>query len=186
MTGTLLHIDEHLHSLNTDYADTSASTSNIYEGDFVVRSGDTVVLADPASHSEWDGIVPNLDRGDHLAEHDEDYTEPQYEGDGTFGGSDRVRYAPQEKVSVVHGWTPHDDAAPAPNISREDTVGIILMDGSSFGSARPVLVEKGYTADPDGDGSDTTYNESNGNFIPVGDAEAKQTDNDGLVGVQVQ
>lgn len=187
MTGTNIHTDENLHSLNSDMADTSSSTSNIYEGDFVVRVGDgDVVPADPASYTEWDGIVPNLDRGDHLAEHEEDFTTPQYEGDGTFANSDRVRYAANEQLSVVHGWTPHDASAPAPSITRNDTVGIILMDGSAFGSARPVLVEEGYTADPDATGTPVNYKESNENFIPVGTAEYAQTDHDSLAAVQVE
>jgi len=181
MAGTLIHVDESQYSPNSDYADTSSSTSNIYEGDFVTRNGNSVEITDPSNHDDFDGIVPHLDRGDHLPEHDEDYTEPQYEGDGTAANSDRVVYDLPESGALAVGWSPHKDAMTAPDISRGDTVVLILVDGADD-AARPILVEDGYSH------GGTTYGPSSGtgDYITVGTAEKAVSSRDSLVPVQVE
>lgn len=184
MAGSLIFVDERLHSWESAYADTASSTSNIYEGDFVTRQGQNAChISDPASDADVAGIVPHLDRGDHLPEHQFDYTEPQYQGDGTPSASDRVQFAPMEELSKLYPWTPHDSAAPAPSINRNDAVGIILMDGSNYGSARPVVVEEGYTASPSG--TSITYNAANNNWIRIGEANESKSGHEELVEVRV-
>jgi hypothetical protein len=188
MAGTLLHIDEGTASLDTEPANSNTGKGlSIREGDVLVREvGGGAHVADPANDDRVDGIVVHADRGHHLPEHDEDYTDPVYEGDGNASnGADLTPFGINEEGAVFYPWTVHDNSAPAPSVSKNDKVGIILMDGSAYGSARPVLVEEGYTADPDNTGSDTTYNETNGNFVALGRADEPADGYDAMVPVRI-
>lgn len=151
----------------------------IQSGDFVTREASGGChLTDPANDAAADGIVPARERGDHLPEHGEDYTEPYYEGDGTFDNSDLCPLFRLEDAAVVHGWSIKDDTATAPAINKNDDVGIIMGPGND-----PVLVEEGYT--DDFSGTSTTYNETNGNFIEIGQADAQITDYETLTPVRI-
>lgn len=160
----LLYVEEHEKSLDSEFAN-----GTIYEGDLVVReTGGGVHTVDPTTDTDVDGIVVHLRHGDNIADHDEDFRTGidnfPYEGDGT-PGSDRPSFAVPEQSAI---WRPHtvaDDTLAAPNIQRNVRVGIPAISGVSG------IVEEGYTADPDGDGTATTYSEANDNFIPLGEAE---------------
>ncbi len=60
------------------------ASGTIKEGDFVtLLQGGAVKKADPSNGDTIDGIVPHLDRGPHLPEHEWDYSAVQYEsGEG--------------------------------------------------------------------------------------------------------
>lgn len=160
----LLYAEADEKNLESEFAN-----GTIYEGDLVAREvGGGVHTLDPTSDDDVDGIVVHLRLGDNIAEHEEDFksgiVDYPYEGDGTVD-SDRVPIAVPEQSGT---WRPHtiaDDTLAAPSIQRNVRVGIPAISGVSG------IVEEGYAADPDGDGTDTTYSEDNGNFIPLGEAK---------------
>jgi len=160
---------------------TSAQASEaIYEGDFVtLESGNGVHQTDPDSDAVVDGIVLRQLRGQHLPEHDRDFSEQRFETDDPVSGIQLL-----EDKMKLDAYTVRDDSAPAPSITRTDVVGIIYMDGSNYGSGHPVLVEEGYSADPSGGGSET-FDRSNSNFLPVGLAEESVSDTSEQVQVRV-
>lgn len=156
--------------------------TRVDEGDLVTLAGDgTVHPTDPATDAVVDGIVPHRNMGQHLPEHEYDYTEAFYE-EGAFP----VPFYELEDGGKLLPYTVRDEDAPAPSIGLDDVVGVILMDGSNYGSGTPVVVEEGYTADPDGDGTDTTYSRSNGNFLALGLADEVVADHEEQVGVRLK
>jgi hypothetical protein len=153
--------------------------SRVDEGDFVTLAGDgTLHSTDPSTDAVVDGIVPHRNMGQHLPEHEYDYTDAYYEA-----GAFPVPFYELEDGGKAMPFTVRDDAAPAPDIGLDNVVGVIMMDGSNYGSGYPVAVEEGYTADPDGDGTSTTYNRDNNNFLALGRADEKVTDHGEQVGV---
>jgi len=147
----------------------------IRESDFVTYSGDVAEVTDPSSHAVVDGIVTHRQRGPHLPEHDEDYSEPKYEA-----GDFPVPVQESEDGMYVMPFTPRDESLASPAIDRNDVVGVVNLNG------RSVVVEEGYTADPDGDGTSTTYNRSNGNFLALGLADEDETGHGEQVQVRVK
>jgi hypothetical protein len=155
----LLYVEEHEKSLDSELAN-----GTIYEGDLVVREeGGGVHTVDPTSDTDVDGIVVHLRHGDNIADHEEDFRTGvdafPYEGDGTVG-SDRVPIAIDETDAIFRPHTIADDSEPAPSIQRNTRVGIPAISGVSG------IVEEGYE-----DSGATVYDESSGNFIPLGEAE---------------
>jgi hypothetical protein len=91
--------------------------------------------------------------------------------DETYEADERVPHGGDEDGARVRLRTIEDESAPAPAIGHQTTVGFIdpsSTDAPADSAGR--IVEEGYTADADGDGATTTFNEANGNFAPVGEA----------------
>lgn len=85
--------------------------------------------------------------------------------------NDRVPALPLTDGDTVKARTAADNGTdPAPSIGDGDVVGVIDTSTGSLASGGEFegrLVEEGYT---DGGGTPTTYNRSNGNFMPLGTA----------------
>lgn len=176
MTGSLIHVDESLYSPDSEPANgDTGNNDGIYEGSLITReSGGGAHVTDPSVDSRVDGIVPHLDRGDHIPEHDEDYSTSVYEGDGTWGNSDSVSFSQSEAGSVWYPWTPSDTSLTAPNITKNDLVVAIRVGNET------VVVEDGYS-----DGNGNTYNETNSNAIVLGRADDSADGYDELVAIRV-
>lgn len=109
-----------------------------------------------------------------LALYDPEYLSAEDEdaiASGVYETGDRVRFHPSEDAAVVKVRTAEDNGQPAPNIGHRDVVGVI-DDSDADAPAGHVgrLVEEGYTADADDDGTSTTFNRSNDNFLAIGRA----------------
>lgn len=111
---------------------------------------------------------------DGLAVYDPEYLSAEDEdaiASGEYAAGDRVRYQPDEHGAVLRARTLEDSGGPAPSISHGTVVGVI--DDSAADAPSGVvgrLVEEGYTADINGDGTSTTFDRATGNFLAIGKA----------------
>jgi hypothetical protein len=159
---SLIHIQEEEKSLDSELVNGTVSS-----GDLVVRElGGGMHAADPANDTVFNGVVPHLRVGDHIAEHDEDYRgidEFTWDGDGTIGDSDRAPLQPRAESSVFVLTTIEDNGTdPAPAIEENIGVGLAKLPDGTIG-----LVQRGYEDD-----AGTMYGFSgNGDYLPVGHAQ---------------
>lgn len=117
------------------------------------------------SDGDYDGLA--LFEPEYVLAVDED--EVTYPG--TYDTGDRVRFHPSEDAAVVRVRTPEDNSQTAPSIGHRDVVGVIDdSDGDAPAGSVGRVVEEGYTADANGDGTSTTFNRSSSNFLAVGRA----------------
>lgn len=135
-------------------------------GEIVTREvGGGAHPTDPAEDNSFDGIVPKLKGGDHIAEHARDFRE---------GGLKPFHYDPERPeefmfmpIQPVEGgaqfspYTLDDESQPAPAIERNANVGIITLDGEQQ------VVEEGYV-----DAGGVEYSEGGaGDFMFIGTAD---------------
>jgi len=149
----------------------AVASATIKEGDIItLESGGGCHRTDPSSDGVADGIVPHMERGPHLPEHDEDFTPVEYNSD------EQVPYRELHQVGKLMPFTVRENTMTAPDIARHDVVGIITGD-----SGRPVAVQEGYSH------GGTTYGRSSaGDFLALGLAEEYVTDHFEQVTVNVR
>lgn len=103
---------------------------------------------------------------EYLAAEDEDAVASEF-----YKADQRVKYHPSEDAAVVKVRTVEDDGGPAPSVSHGNIVGVVdESDADAPSGVKGRLVEEGYSADVSGDGTSTTFNRSNDNFLAVGRA----------------
>lgn len=140
------------------------ANESIYAGELVNDGGngvDVLAFADSAT----DVGLARYDAEAMAAEWEDDVVEEVYDVD------ERVQYQPQEDAAILRVRTIDNDTATAPSIGHRDVVGIIDdSDANAPTGAEGRVVEEGYTADADGDGTSTTFSRANGNFKAVGRA----------------
>lgn len=153
-------------------ANSATPAEEIRPGNFVRVDGNDAYNA--TATDGVDGIAMGVQNHPSLmADHDEDYRNAPdgdalapfvYTPDDDF---DMPYYDLREDGQRIRSRTPEDpeDGTTAPNVTANSVVGVI----DEFPGR---LVEEGYTADFTDDATDnpTTFNQSNGNFVPVGDA----------------
>lgn len=142
---------------------------------------------DAGSHGDDNllGVATQPRRGDYIAEEEDVTTNYLYEA----AEDDRASFGGDEDRGVIKARTIEDAGGSAPSITGDRTVvGIIdSSDANAPSGAKGRLVEEGYTADADGDGTSTTFNRTNGNFYPLGVAyRDESTSYDEPVRVQVR
>lgn len=152
-----LYVDENRASYDWEEA-----ASDIEEGELVSRDvGGGTHPVDPVNDAKVAGIVPHLSRGDHIAEHEYDFSSDV----GLYVASqgDDVPIAPTEEMAVYYPKTVKEanTTDPAPSVQRNaDMVVVDLGNG-------PVVVEEGYT-----DNGGTVYGSSGtGDYIEFGEAD---------------
>jgi hypothetical protein len=138
------------------------ANESIYAGELIHDDGDGVDALAFADGNENVGLA-RYDAEAMAAEWEEDIVEEVYDT------GQRVQYQPSEDSAILRVRTIEDTAAPAPNISHRDVVGIVDETNSDApADARGRVVEEGYSTDLDGDTTTTTFNRTNGNFKAVG------------------
>lgn len=175
----MLFADENDRSPQSDVV-----TEELMNGELVFAVEGGGVRKAAGTDSRIDGIVDTVS-GDHIAEDPYDFR-TNIE-DFTYKPSEDARasfFAGGEGGAYLRVRTPTDEGYTAPNIQQWSVVGIPDIAGYEGR-----LVEEGYTADPDGDGTDTTYSRSNSNFLAVGlalpaSSQVPQTAFDDLFHVQ--
>lgn len=153
--------------------DSETVDENIKAGEPVVRkSGGGLRLLDPASDEEVDYLVGYERMGDHIEEYPTDYT--SYSDLYTYKPAsnktdedwdDRAPLLALTDKDVVRCLSIEDETATEPTFSNNDVVGFIAAPNG------PRLVPEGYT--DDFSGTSTTYNETNGNFIAIGEVDVQ-------------
>jgi hypothetical protein len=164
------------------------AAEDITVGSLVAENGsDQFQLADAQNDNRISYVADKNRRGDQIAfDEDDTLTFPQ-----TYSAADNNRVIAQQLADgdVIKTRTALDGGGneSAPSISDGDVVGVIdssagtLSDASAYHGR---VVEEGYT---DGEGTPTTYNRSNGNFVPLGVADKDSASSyDEVIRVMVQ
>lgn len=155
----------------TKTATTATPVADVYEGEFVTMDGADADPTDPAADSVVSGIVPHKNIGQHLPEHEYDFSEVKYESGMSFMPVQLL----EDKMQVFPK-TVADETATAPAIDPGNVVGVI----ADPSSGRPVVVEEGYAT------NGTTYGRSDaGAFLAVGVAEETGYEYDDQVQLRV-
>lgn len=142
---------------------TEEPNEELITGEIVVRESGGGARAAEGADEEYDGIIVKLLGGDFVAEDMFEFREEL--DDFTYDPEDKdqpvlVPIQPKETGAVFSPYTVKDEDLPAPAIERNDTVGVITIDGEQH------VVEDGYEADG------TIYGEDEeGDFLPIGTAE---------------
>jgi hypothetical protein len=123
-----------------------------------------------------EGVAIQRETGDAIAQEDD---EPQ----GSFvyrpSDNDRALHAGKQNGVRFRVLTP-PSSVKAPDITHGDIVGVADAGSDHYGR----IVQEGYTADPDGDGTSTTFSRANGNLLAVGVARESQAESDELVRIE--
>ena len=153
----LLYVDEHNASLNWGEV-TSGET--LHEGEFIVEQNDgTHARFDPSSDSLPHGIIVHHPgpTSDALVADDETYV-TNYDDLWTYDAGENFYWQPLAAVDQIRPPTLSDNSTdPAPSFGQGDVVGIVTI------NTQTEVVEEGYV-----DNGNTTYNESNNNFLAIG------------------
>jgi len=154
-------------AVDTDRSlDSEVADEPIKAGDPVVRkTGGGLRTLDPSSDTEVEYIAAYDRFGDHVQRYETDFT--SYGDLYTYEAGDRVPLIPIVDKDVVRSLSVEDTSVAEPTFSANEIVGFISATNG------PRLVVEGYTADFDGDGTTTTYNESNDNFVPLGEVDIR-------------
>jgi hypothetical protein len=131
---------------------------DIHVGTVVARTGAGQVSLTDDVDTVADGLATAPRRGDYIAKEADETTTFEY----LASEDDRVPYVDfDEAGAVVKIRTITDNSTdPAPSISDDTRVGVAHKADDAF---RGRIVEEGYT-----DNGATTYNETSGNFTPIG------------------
>lgn len=153
--------------------DSEGATEDIRVGEPVTRAdGGGAVLLDASSDSEVDYVAGYERYGDQVEEYPTDYT--SYSELYTYkpasnksdeGWDDDVPIIPLTDKDVVRALSIEDESTTEPTFTENDVVGFINAPNG------PRLVPEGYT--DDFSGASTTYNEANGNFVPLGGVDVQ-------------
>lgn len=153
------------------------ATEDIPPGDLVTVTASGAELADANDHDRIDGIALNLEAGDHIARHPLDYEADVddfvYQPAGNKDShdllpneDDRVPVGGRFDGAAVYPRTVADTSGSltAPSINYGDVVGVVDTSVGDAPNDPGAVVEEGYT------NGATTFNRSNGNFLPLGRA----------------
>lgn len=167
----------------------------------VAESDGTVSLADASTHSGFSGVAAAPRRAEYIAEDEDerainftyktDTTGDRYSG-LSENGPHLVPYGGSEddaliKVRTIEETT--DGVTTAPSIADQSIVGFVDTSVGDAPDSAGRLVEEGYTNDENDDTTDTTFNQSNDNFVAIGRAYKPKDGEggkfDGIVRVEV-
>lgn len=133
------------------------ATEKIPLGAAVVVDNDGARLA-TSSDPRFDGVADNPQNADWIADEWDEETDYAYNPTGneySATGADRVAYGGNEDAALIRVLSASDDVS-----ANHNTV-------MGVGPTAGKVVEEGYTT-TGSDGSTTTYNRENGNFLPIG------------------
>jgi len=153
--------------------DSELVDENIKVGEPAVRkSGGGLRQLDASSDTDVDYIVLYEREGDHVLEYETDfvsyselYTYKPASNKPDEDWDDRAVLLPLTEKDVVRALTPEDETLSEPTFTNNDVVGFINAPNG------PRLVPDGYT--DDFSGASTTYTESNGNFVKLGEVDVQ-------------
>lgn len=164
------------------------AAADVYVGEAVAETGSgTVTPFDGSSHTiaEFLGVADDPLTGDQIALDDNETGGFIYES----AEDDRVVYGGDADRDRIKIRTPEDTGGneAAASISDGTIVGFIDTSAGTLSSTSEYhgrVVEEGYD---DGESTPTTYNRSNGNFVPLGVAYKDDADSyDDVVRVEVR
>jgi len=147
----------------------SIAAEDIHVGTLVHEDGsEDYELLNKSDHDEFDALATAPRRGDYIADEEDESSDFTY----SSSDDDRVPALPLADRDIVKARTAKDAGGneAKPSISNGDVVGVIDTSAGTLSSTSEYegrVVEEGYT---DGEGTPTTYNRSNGNFLPIGKA----------------
>lgn len=119
------------------------------------------------SDARIDGVAVFPKTGDAISEDEDDATYGVY----VASEDDRVAYGANTQSDRFNALTIEDGGQgnSAPSIEHGTVVGLVdPTNADAPDGVKGRVVEEGYSADIDGDGAATTFNRSNGNFLPLG------------------
>lgn len=170
-----------------------AVNENIKQGLLVTHTKDGVEVTDKSNHDHVSGIAPHYQTTDIAAEHRFDFQSDvddfKYKTSGNKSDSDHLLPDEDDRLPVMGfldgarlypptvAKTSSDTSSPS--IDRFDVVGVVdssVNDAPDEADAEGRIVEEGWSSDENNDSSSTTFNESNGNFIPLGRAVYAEND----------
>lgn len=145
------------------------ASEQIHHGTLVADTG-TGVEQFSFSHGDYDGLA--LFDPEYLAAEVRDSAfVTEATADDFYEVDERVKYQPSEDAAIVKIRTLEDEGGPAPAIEHRSVVGVIDdADGDAPAGVVGRLVEEGYTADANSDGTSTTFDRASGNFLAIGRA----------------
>jgi len=154
-------------AVDTDRSlDSEIADETIKAGEPVVRrDGGGLRTLDPDADDSVAFLAAYDRHGDHVQRYETDFT--NYDDLYTYESGDRVPLIPIVDMDVVRSLAVEDTSVAEPTFSVNEVVGFISATNG------PRLVAEGYTADFDGDGTTTTYDEASGNFVPLGEVDIR-------------
>lgn len=178
---TLLGLEEYSGSLQSNVVNEDIAPFEVIDD----VDGTGLTLLDGDESDPRLGIVLGPESAEWIHEHDRDTDAEEYKS----ADNDRAPYVPHTDGAVVRCLTipeTTDGQTSSPSIGEGNIVGVpdtTVTDGATGMSGR--IVEEGYSNDENNDSTSTTFNRSNGNFIPIGRA-AKQSHNNDVTGFEEQ
>ncbi len=161
--------------------DSAEASEDIEAGELVaLNSNMKAVLLDEQNHSieDFRGVAEAFMRGDQIA--------PDENNAGTFetylaSENDTVNIGGNDDGDRIYIKTikeTNSGVTNKPSIDHNTIVGVSDTSDNDAPTSAGRIVEEGYTNDENDDGSSTTFNRSNNNFLPVG--RAYRDDGDGF------
>jgi len=141
---------------------------DVHVGELVTEVGGNYERFDAADHNDFDGVADDPQSADWISVELDEASNFLYES----ADNERAPAAGEADGDIIKVRTPEDTGGneSAPSISDGDVVGVIDTSAGTLNSTVEYegrVVQEGYD---DGEGTPTTYNRSNDNFIAVGTA----------------